>query len=140
MTPTFTPEQQKANRKLWFDELETTQVKQGRGVLNRNNETYCCLGLACEVAIKNGLNLSKVKSTDENYIYGKDNVALLPQEMMNWLGLRCCAGESKSQQLDSCVRMNDLLRLSFKEIGKRLQANEAEYFIVNGVSDAKDTP
>jgi len=24
--------------------------------------------------------------------------------------------------------------------GKRLQANEAEYFIVNGENDAKDTP
>jgi hypothetical protein len=140
MTPTFTPEQQKANRKLWFDELETTQVKQGRGVLNRNNETYCCLGLACEVAIKNGLNLGKIKMKDGNYLYGEDNVALLPQAMTNWLGLRHCAGESESGQLDSCVRMNDSLRLSFKEIGKRLQANEAEYFIVNGENDAKDTP
>ena len=48
----------KENIQKWVDGLLSGEYEQGRGKLNKDGK-FCCLGVACEVAIKNGLNLSK---------------------------------------------------------------------------------
>lgn len=45
-------------RELWCDELESGKWKQGTGQLARETDTgteYCCLGVACELAIREGI-------------------------------------------------------------------------------------
>ena len=139
----FTLEQQKANRKLWFKKLEETELKQGKGALCTRNDEYCCLGIACEVAIENGVHVEKwidEKYSDNVYMYGKRdnnvNPAYLPLIVKDWLGLKNVCGEPINEQMplskvyDSCTMMNDDLELSFKEIAKRLQKYESAYFVV----------
>lgn len=43
--------------RLLVDALRSGEYAQCTGALRRGNDTYCCLGVGCEVAIKNGLDL-----------------------------------------------------------------------------------
>lgn len=138
----FTLEQQKANRKLWFKKLEETELKQGKGALCTRNNEYCCLGIACEVAIENGLLIEKwmdEKYSDNVHLYGKRNEdissAYLPSIVSDWLGMKTIEGAPVNEPMslskvdDSCAIMNDE-GLSFKEIAQRLQKHESAYFLV----------
>lgn len=43
----------------WVAALRSGNYKQTTGMLNRNNESFCCLGVLCEIAIKDGVELEK---------------------------------------------------------------------------------
>lgn len=42
--------------KLWIDALRSGDYEQGQGALNKDNK-FCCLGVLCEVAIKDGVKM-----------------------------------------------------------------------------------
>lgn len=46
----LTPEQQKANRKLWTEALRSGRYRQTRHRLKARNGAMCCLGVLCELA------------------------------------------------------------------------------------------
>lgn len=80
------------NIKKWVKALRSGMYLQGHQRLAyldyEGVPRYCCLGVACEVAIENGLRL-KVAAD----VYGEHtktyngSVGLLPTETMEWLGL-----------------------------------------------------
>jgi hypothetical protein len=43
-------------KKMWIDALLSGEYKQGRGALKYKNG-YCCYGVLCDVAIKDGLKV-----------------------------------------------------------------------------------
>lgn len=71
MQTQLTPEQKERIRKL-VHVLRTTKKTQGRSRLAQyvtpNKKEYCCLGIACEVAIAGGLELGRRK--EEHIFYG----------------------------------------------------------------------
>lgn len=82
-------------RKLWSSELRSGRWQQGRSFLRRE-EKYCCLGVACELALRDGVQL-EVKEYDDKdsgvrcTIYGPYR-GTLPLEVANWLGLDSSVG------------------------------------------------
>lgn len=59
------------NMAKWAEALESGEYEQGRNhlaIIGEDTESgktfYCCLGVACEVAIKNGVELSKTQRRD----------------------------------------------------------------------------
>lgn len=42
--------------KLLVDALRSGEYEQGRGALRTQGDTYCCIGVGCEVARRNGLD------------------------------------------------------------------------------------
>ena len=46
----YTKKQIKANRKAWIEALRSRKFRQTKGKLKSRNGSYCCLGVACEVA------------------------------------------------------------------------------------------
>lgn len=81
------------NIKLWLAGLRSGQYVQGDGRLkqDRSGQTlHCCLGVACEVALQNGVELSvDVANGQFHSVYLFDNeVSYLPNKVQNWLGLR----------------------------------------------------
>lgn len=90
--------------KLWIEALENDQIPQGKGALRRSQypggpDEFCCLGVACEVAIRNGVNLT-VEPEDQNdgnkrwaYIWNPPqggtlrNSDTLPKPVQEWLGI-----------------------------------------------------
>lgn len=79
---------------LWAGALESGEFRQGRGRLCSDTARYCCLGVACEVAMRNGLPLTKTLPPGGNsYRYQGDandpwsmSSAYLPQEVSFWYG------------------------------------------------------
>lgn len=86
------PECNKPNMLLWVEALESGKFPQSHGAL-RNRGGFCCLGVACEVAIQNRLPVEiRVIQPDheegrEVYHYDGDT-AILPRSVVDWLGLQ----------------------------------------------------
>lgn len=78
------------NAKKWVEALRSGKYKQGQGYL-RFNDKFCCLGVACDVAIENGLCV-KVDSANKQIYYGGE-VGILPQIVSDWLGMRVRTSE-----------------------------------------------
>lgn len=90
------------NLLAWVHALESDEYRQGRGVLAKGNTVdgfeYCCLGVACEVAIANDVAISRkeIEDTEEGefdegsvaYEDGKERHLLLPPKVVtDWLGV-----------------------------------------------------
>jgi hypothetical protein len=84
----------KENIKIWVAALRSGDYKQIAHFLSRNNK-FCCVGVACELAIANKVNVQRnsVRSIDGRHItvgYGIENCTCgvnFPQELCDWLGL-----------------------------------------------------
>lgn len=68
----------------WVSALRSGEYKQGKGALSRDGK-YCCLGVLCEIAVNNGLDV-EVES-DDGYTYYDGNRAFLPGRVVKWSGM-----------------------------------------------------
>lgn len=110
--------------------LRSGKFRQGLGALARYSQSrrrieYCCLGVACEVARANGLELArtKVRPGSGAYMYGdvdQYEISELPPSVAEWYGL------SQNPVIDNtkATTANDTTRLNFKQIA---DAFEKEY-------------
>lgn len=77
-------------KELWLKALRSGEYKQGTGqlveVLDSGVRRYCCLGVLCDVAVKNGLEL--VVNEDEDGVTYDRQGALLPRRVVDWAELR----------------------------------------------------
>lgn len=91
---------------------------------------YCCLGVACEVAIANGLDLEKFV-TSYRIEYGKSHTAgTLPHEVVRWFGFASDdpkLGVTTTRNHISATTANDGLNADFATIA---DAFESKY--ING--------
>ena len=111
----LTKEEYAANRKKWIEALRSGEYEQGTGHLNVGR-SFCCLGVACEVASKHSV---EVVLDESLRIKGDDLNAQL--EVQYWLGLSGAAGEYGDQ---SClVEDNDNAVKSFSEIADIIESN-----------------
>jgi len=80
------------NAKKWVAALRSGRYRQTRGHL-ADRSGFCCLGVACELYIEAGNDLSKMPDgrPDGEIRYG-DETAQLPNEVQQWLGLRHSTG------------------------------------------------
>lgn len=118
------------------EDLETNGHLQGREVLTALQqdcdppEIDCCLGRACKLA--------KAERTvrDGMVYYGaRRDQCFMPVEVKEYFGFydHCGShrdgGEGVNDSKPSMLSMNDVLKLSFKEIAARLRANPEHYFM-----------
>lgn len=80
----------------WLAEIRSGKYQQGRGVLhNREEDTYCCLGVLCELAVKQGVAVKEGWNAYTGALisaYSKPgaiehSTAILPEVVMEWAGL-----------------------------------------------------
>lgn len=73
-------------KKIWVDALRSGKYQQGKGCLYRDGK-FCCLGVACEEAVKAGVEVEKYCDDQGRISY--DTVALtLPSSVRTWMGLK----------------------------------------------------
>lgn len=130
----MTPEQKDRVRKL-VRALKTTKKKQGTGKLSRYlspyQREYCCLGIACEVAMADGLELNRERRTDTyathkedvvRYVNGNNtedgSASMLPQVVADWYGFSDIDPPllSEHNDLSFATDLNDGRKYSFKRI------------------------
>ena len=124
MSKEYTAEETAANRKKWTDALRSGKYRQGDSYLHQGDK-FCCLGVACDVAIKNGLELPVEPSGDIDDVTtynGADTI--LPDRVQRWLGLEDPVGTLRKDfghdgfVISNLWHMNDRARSSFEEIAK----------------------
>ena len=130
------------NAKKWLEVLESGELIQGKGVLhNEDDNSYCCLGVACELAIKAGLPITT--RSDVRYVYneirtkqarvtmysdGKEELyGALPETVKTFLGLEGSLGDATDPMMSSLSALNDSGK-TFAEIAAILRENESDYF------------
>lgn len=82
------------NALKWVEALESGNYKQGTGRLCRidldKNKRFYCLGVACDLAIENGLIVSATDGRDCVVYDGESDY--LPAKVAKWLGLNSRCG------------------------------------------------
>ena len=85
-------------KRLWLEALRSGEYEQGRGHLQRKG-TWCCMGVACDVARKNGVHLdvSPVihecglpdceRQGDEDWVTYDGEPGLPPDAVNEWAGV-----------------------------------------------------
>lgn len=127
----------KHNMLLWYRGLKSGQYEQTTNRLAQvvgDKVSYCCLGVACEVAIANGLQLDKKISGEAIFYSDRDQWTGggLPWEVQQWLGVEetapVIAPDYAPDLIDPCVldgckctavsaaRANDSLGWTFDQI------------------------
>ena len=125
---------QKNIRKRWVEKLRSGEFKQGDSCLrkvtktkNGQKETFCCLGVLCELAVKaRVINKASLEETQDgdldnttSYRYDGEK-AFLPRDVRLWAGLKSDRGEFDEGDLSE---MNDD-GVSFKRIAKVIEEND----------------
>lgn len=111
------------NAQKWVEALESGEYEQGGGALCRDDE-FCCLGVACDVALKNGVALKVDR--DQSWVTFDGHPLTLPPAVQDWLGLRTedgalCEGPSLTD-------LNDWESHSFAEIAAVIRSEPPGLF------------
>lgn len=119
----------KEHIKLWINGLRSGKYTQGSGQLHSQKGGFCCLGVACEVAIENGLELEKVE-TSNGFKYEYE-FNYLPTKVRDWLGFDYdyqgdpTVGRETLANVGTnkihAVRANDELNWTFAKIADSLE-------------------
>jgi hypothetical protein len=108
--------------KLWIEDLRSGAYEQCQGTLRKNTEDgpkHCCLGVLCERAIKEGVEI--ITDIDEYGDYTYNGRSCMPPEVVHeWSGLN-------GDDPEDFAAMNDINGKTFAEI-----ADEAERRFLKG--------
>lgn len=124
----------KDNVRLWVDALRSGQYKQGDGYLQLigTPNRLCCVGVACEVAIQNGVNLTK-KDNGHSVTYMDPDGAMdrfrMPRLVQDWLdihesggGANVVADADGHRRSDyDVISLNDSFGFTFENIADALE-------------------
>tara|TARA_R110000824_G_scaffold210851_1_gene396704 strand:+ start:183 stop:572 length:390 start_codon:yes stop_codon:yes gene_type:complete len=108
----------------WVDALRSGVYKQGRRSLCKD-EGHCCLGVLCEIAMKDGAAIKKEKSDDK--VYFNKHSAMPPTEAYQWLFYNKVDKDS----------IDKILRYQLKALGStRLDLlNDSERYTFDQIAD-----
>lgn len=114
------------NRRLWVEALRSGEYTQFAGYLNRNNK-YCCLGVACEVAMKNGVDLKRTRCEDTGVVDYGNETELPPGRVVEWLGLATQDGaltgpvQVNGRDFHVLTALNDEADYTFEQIADLIE-------------------
>jgi hypothetical protein len=87
----------------WVAALKSGKYKQGHGALHSiqdDNETFCCLGVLCEVFMDEGNGLD-VGRTQNNFVKYNGQTSYPPKEVREWAGM--CHVSGRASNANYCV-------------------------------------
>lgn len=102
-------EEQKANLRKLVEALRSGQYKQGAGRLHPTDDTYCCLGVMCDIS---GVE-AWVKNTTFGWCFSGAHTAYPPKSVSSLFGL-------STFQMDALVQRNDTGK-TFEEIARYIE-------------------
>lgn len=108
------------NIQKWVDALRNGQYRQSSHFL-RTDKGYCCLGVACDLAAKDGVHLH-ISETNMIWSY-EGRTGSLPENVQSWLDID--EGDpdlDKGGETFTCSELNDTEQASFPEIASWIEA------------------
>jgi hypothetical protein len=118
------------NQRKWVEALRSGEFKQSIATL-QTDVGYCCLGVACVVAERNGVQV--LKRDDGNLLGGSLNTQ---PHVKAWLGIKECNGEHRVREKgrfyhSSLVTLNDNKGYTFEQIADHIEQNAEGIFNAN---------
>lgn len=124
----------KAIKKKWLEALRSGEYKQGRAVLRTADDKFCCLGVLCELAAREGAIDQPVQyDKGASFSYGKDGFARsktsLPTPVIEWAFTKHeLRGRASTEQRQDPVignrnasYLNDVDRFNFDQIADLIE-------------------
>lgn len=118
---------QKAIVQRWVKALRSGKYEQGRNYLRKKSggvERFCCLGVLCELAVKEKVISAAHYDGNKTYSYSDTN-QVLPDVVQEWVGLRTDTGDYGDISL---VELNDN-GSKFTTIAKTIESAPEGLFI-----------
>lgn len=110
------------NAEKWVAALESGEYQQTNCRLRAGN-SFCCLGVACDVAVKAGVPIEVEPPEDSEGLWHYDGVdGVLPEAVQNWLGLASEMGSYRRRRTRSLSDDNDR-GASFAEIAQTIRTH-----------------
>lgn len=115
------------NVRKWVAALRSGDYKQGRSALRTvrsSGDSFCCLGVACEAAIRDGVAVPYAMTEGSGHgYYGMAGTAgALPEEVRDWLGIGDHANIVwGSGDTPDAITANDLSHWTFDEIADAIE-------------------
>jgi hypothetical protein len=110
---------------LWVEALRSGNFKQGRNLLRSMDDSYCCLGVLCELAHQAGVIPAPEPSTkaggDPIYYQYQDRTGFPPDDVKEWAGLSRNVSGDINPEIGELTRMNDAKRATFGEIANWIE-------------------
>jgi hypothetical protein len=94
----------------WADRLINGDDKQCQGYLRHDKDTFCCLGIACDLF---DTNIWRKECCQYSY---RGCVSELPREIRTFIGITLA-------ESDYLIQLNDIQNKTFKEIGQYIKEN-----------------
>lgn len=131
---TYTKEETAANRKAWTDALRSGEYTQGRNALT-TDDGYCCLGVACELTVRNGVaqKVDNAYGHAAEFFWDDASTVALPRAVFQWLGITpdgdlthgieyAPHGDGGALIADNLVNLNDDAGYTFEQIADVIDA------------------
>lgn len=118
--------------KIWCNTLRSGKYEQGRRLLhNKAQNTFCCLGVLCDLAVKAGVKVNVEVNVEEDsrteFVTYDSAYNTLPKSVQKWAGLCNEAGRPKNdERLIALWELNDLEKRSFDEIANYIEEHVEE--------------
>ena len=96
-------------KQKWIEALRSGVYQQGRGKLRWENNSYCCLGVLCDIVDPSGWSS---EAEDQRYTH-HDREGFPPYEVTDKVGLLC-------HEIHNLALMNDD-GVSFEEIANHIE-------------------
>lgn len=128
-------------KQQWIDALTSGEYAQGRKVLRTKDNTYCCLGVLCDLAVKKGIaRWAKRKDSEDWAIVHIDEdiddatadigYGLLPRFIREWSEItsddgsfKLLDGGFKEPNAVTLTELNDVRKYNFSKIAKAIKEN-----------------
>jgi len=108
----------------WITALESGKYKQGRHYLRNLSDAYCCLGVLCDLYLKETGEGEWSKEEGVCYSIADGSGGLLPESVRNWAEMRSKTGNYITRSLIADNDNNsDGGGKSFVEIAGIIKAN-----------------
>jgi len=114
---------------LWVNALKSGKYTQTKNTLHYEGKGFCCLGVACEVAIDNGLPIPRTTNNGgflncapDNAVFYDGEHEVLPESVAEWFGIdtspRVILVIDEDEELRDVVELNDGGYYTFKELAE----------------------
>jgi hypothetical protein len=111
-------------KQQWVDALRSGEYKQGYGMLHPDSNTFCCLGVLCDLHRKesNGVWTKKeIGMIGEQFFY-QDVRSYLPTGVCGWAGLDFTQMVYHGSDQSPLPYLNDVDKLDFEHIADLIEA------------------
>lgn len=116
----------------WVEALRSGKYEQCTTVLRSTDNKFCCLGVLCELAVKEGvIPPAEIINQNEYYIYDKYYYGVLSNQVMDWAGMKNNNGwygnkkDSNGDTIETIAlyKHNDVDKMNFNQIADIIEAN-----------------